>query len=411
MTKKEIKRPELLIPAGDLEKLQTAVRFGADAVYVGAGPYSLRAHQTAFDIQELKAGILFAHEHGVKVYLAMNIFAFDEDLDKMMDYLKEAIHVGIDIVIVSDVGLISLIQQLDEDIKIHLSTQTNTLNSEAVKFWHNHGLKRIVLGREVSLEQVKKIKERVPKIELELFVHGAMCISYSGRCLLSKHMTGRSANKGECTQPCRWEYNLKEANRPNEEYLMQEDGRGIYIMNSRDLCLIEHIPKLIKAGLDSLKVEGRMKSSYYVALVTKIYRQAIDTYSADPEKYQYNQKWREELEKISHRQYTTGFYFEEAEKENIIDGSYIRNYDFVGTVENFYSEKKELEVKVRNYFSIGDELEILDPKVNEIKKFKVGKIKTAKHEYIDEAHNQYHVFLDIDITEEISKFSLLRRKR
>jgi len=411
MPKAKIKRPELLIPAGDLEKLQTAVRFGADAVYVGAGQYSLRTQQTSFDIKSLKEGVLFAHEHGVKVYLAMNIFAFDNDLPEMIRYLKKAIKVGIDTVIVSDVGLISLIQQMDEDINIHLSTQTNTINSEAAKFWHNHGLKRIVLGREVSLEQTKLIKQKVPKIELELFVHGAMCISYSGRCLLSKHMTGRSANKGECAQPCRWEYKLTEKMRPNEEYLVQEDLRGTYIMNSKDLCLIEHIPLLIEAGVNSFKVEGRMKSPYYVALVTKIYRQAIDNYLFAPEKYDYDPLWKEELEKISHRQYTTGFYFNEEEKENIVDGSYVRNYDFVGIVENHDQENNILEVKVRNYFSLGDVLEVIDPGVQEIKKIKIGKLKTIKDEYVDEAHNQFHVFIDIDTVEKINKYSLLRRRR
>ena len=405
------KKPELLVPAVDIERLETAVRFGADAVYVGAGPYSLRAQETSFDIKALRHAIAFAHKQKVKVYLAMNIFAFDEDLGDMVKYLKEAVEAGIDAVIVSDAGLISLIRKQSKKLQIHLSTQANTLNSEAVKFWHSQGVSRIVLGREINLEQVKLIRKKAPKAELELFVHGAMCFSYSGRCFLSKHMTGRSANRGECTQPCRWKYELKEANRPDERFPVEEDARGTYIMNSKDPCLIEHIPELIEAGIDSFKIEGRMKSPYYVAVTTKVYREAIDSYCKDPKKYKYDPEWKKELEKTSHRQFTTGFYFGDTDKESSAEGSYVRNYDFVGVIESCNAEKKELEIKARNYFRAGDELEIVDPARTEIGKIKVERIRTANNEPVEEVHNEYHVFVDIPSSFKASKYSLLRRKK
>lgn len=399
--------PELLIPAGDLERLETAVRFGADAVYVGAGPYSLRAQSSGFSLDELEKGIKTAHKNKVKVYLAMNIFAYDDDLKNMMGYLEKAIKAGIDGVIVSDPGLVSLIREKHKKLKIHLSTQTNTINSEAVKFWAKQGVKRIVLGREVSLAQAKNIVKTChgmsPKVEIELFIHGAMCISYAGRCLLSKHMTGRSANRGECTQPCRWEYRMKEQNRPNEEFTVEQDWRNTYILNSKDLCMIEHIPELLEAGIDSFKIEGRMKSTYYVALVTKIYRKAIDNAP------HYDPKWLEELEKTSHRQFTTGFYFGDDDREKTDSSKYIRNYDFVGVVEG--QKDNEIEIKARNLFQVGDELEAIDPKNDEIVKFKVNKIRTIKNEQVDKAHNEYHVFVETNLKDKVSPSSLLRRKR
>ncbi len=404
------KAPELLIPAGDIEKLETAVRFGADAVYVGAGQFSLRAGQTSFSIEDLKQGISFAHKHDVKVYLAMNIYAYDQDFPQMMEYLKKAVATGIDAIIISDPGLLSVVRRKYPKLKIHLSTQANTLNSEAVKFWHSQGVKRIVLGREVSLKQAQKIKKAVPEVELELFIHGAMCISYSGRCLLSKHMTGRSANRGECTQPCRWEYRLKETSRPDEEFGIEEDSQGTYIMNSKDLCLIEHIPKLIEAGIDSFKVEGRMKSVYYAALVSKIYRQTIDSYLKDPKNYEYNPQWKEELQKVSHRRYTTGFYLGQEITESVKSGGNVRDYTFVGTVNNYNSQSNELNIDARNYFAVNDELEIIDPEVAQISKIKIIKMKTAEGENIRKAHNDYRVRAVVEGTANVSRFSLLRRK-
>src|SRR3989339_567874 len=328
-------KPELLSPAGNLEKLQAAVSFGADAVYVGAGEFSLRAPQTSFDLVELKQGIEFAQRHGVK---------------------------------------------------------------------------RVVLGRELSLIQVKKIKQAVPKMEIELFVHGAMCMSYSGRCLLSKFMTDRSANRGECSHPCRWQYQMKEMQRPDEEFSIEEDQRGTYVMNSKDLCMIEHLPELIEAGVDSFKIEGRMKSVYYVALVTKIYREVI-------EGKREVESGKRELGNVSHRHYCTGFYLGDVDRENQGEDATVRNYTFVGVVENHNLETKELEIKARNYFAVGDELEIIDPAVKEIKSFKVEFVRRSGSQAvrqlggqeITEAHNQYHVFVQTNL-EKVSKNSLLRRE-
>jgi len=392
-------KPELLSPAGDLEKLETAVRFGADAVYVGAGPYSLRAEPTSFRLTELRQGIAFAHKHKVKVYLAINIFAFDEDLAKMLGYLKAATKAGIDAAIISDPGFISIVRKKLPKLKLHLSTQANTLNSEAVKFWHRQGVSRIVLGREVSLAQVKQIKKKNPKVELELFVHGAMCISYAGRCLLSKHMTDRSANRGECTQPCRWEYRLKEVTRPDEEFKIEQDQRSTYILNSKDLCLVDHIPELIKAGVDSFKIEGRMKSVYYAALTTKIYREAID---ASPK---HDPSWKKELAKTSHRQFTTGFYLGEKETESVVQGGNVRTYTFVGTILN-----NNFEVAVRNQIKLGDTLDVIDPNKKEIVSFKVKSIKDKDGQNLDQAHNGARVWVENDLDQVPSKFSLLRRK-
>jgi len=318
-----------------------------------------------------------------------------------MDYLKKAIKLGIDAVIISDPGLLVLVRKVSRKIKIHLSTQANTINSEAVKFWQKQGVSRIVLGRELSLKQVRKIRNAVPKIELELFVHGAMCMSYSGRCLLSKHMLGRSANRGECAHPCRWQYRLKEMERPDEEFSIEEDARGTYVMNSKDLCMIEHIPKLVKAGINSFKIEGRMKSAYYVALVTKIYRQAINA-------KKYNPLWKEELLKVAHRNYTTGFYLGEDDMQNSLFNSSVRNYAFVGVVVG--QKGRELEVKARNYFAVGDELEVIDPAVEEIRKIKIAKIRTAENWTVSEVHNDHHVFVEVSDLAKVTRHSLLRKK-
>lgn len=403
-----IERPELVAPAGDLEKLQTAVRFGADAVYVGGGNYSLRAASTAFTLEELKNGIRFAHEHNVKVYLALNIYAFDSDLEKMLEYYRSAVKLGIEAVIVADPGIFSLISQLGGSHRVHLSTQANTTNSEAVKFWFNQGISRIVLARELNINQIREIKAKVPGAELELFVHGAMCVSYSGRCLLSKHLTGRSANRGDCSQPCRWEYTIQETGRA-EALPIEEDRHGTYIMNSKDLCLIEHLPELISAGVNSFKIEGRMKTPYYVAVVTRIYRQAIDQYCARPESYQVRPEWLDELSKVSHRPYTTGFYFNENELEYTAASAYIRGYDFVGTVLAQNETTGQLTVAARNNFKKGDELEILDPHDPAVKELTVSWIKKENGEMLEEAHNQYQVFLPASA--KIGNYSILRRRR
>ncbi len=409
---------ELLAPAGNLEKLKTAAMFGADAVYCGAGPFSLRAEEASFTLDQLKSGIEFAHSHECRVYLAMNIIPFDEDFDEMASYLEQAMEIGIDAIIVSDPGMILHAKRHYPGFKIHLSTQANTTNSESVRFWKEQGVDRIVLARELSLAQIGAIKKTNPDMELEVFIHGAMCIAYSGRCLLSKVLNDRSANRGSCTQPCRWEYRIREISR-TEELTINEDGRGTFILNSRDLCMIEHIPLLARAGVDSLKIEGRMKTAYYVAAVTRIYRAALDRYYRSVKEgtpYVYDQLWLEELEKVSHRPYTTGFYLPEKkdETEFIADAAYIRGYDFVGKVDECSADGLELKVMVRNRFDMGDNLEILDPKHQNVIRFKVGLITDCETgKTLDAAHNSYYVCIASSgarpVT--ISRGAILRRKQ
>lgn len=406
---------ELLAPAGNLEKLKTAVQFGADAVYCGVGSYSLRSPEASFSITELAEGIKYAHDNQRRVYLALNIFAFDDDLEAIKTLADQALKLGVDAFIVSDPGVLSLVRAINPQIKIHLSTQANTTNSSSVKFWHDQGVQRIVLARELSLEQVRQIKTKNPQAELEIFVHGAMCISYSGRCLLSQFLNQRSANRGLCTQPCRWEYRIREVGRLGELGI-DEDPRGTYLMNSRDLCLIEHIPSLAAAGVDSLKIEGRMKTAYYVAAVTRIYRQALDSFFHSPKTYRFNPDWLTELEKVSHRPYTTGFYLPEKgdDTEFTQNSAYIRGYDFVGTVDELSAELKQIRVSARNYFAVGDLLEILDPANPEVLRVMIERIIDSKNgKDLKEAHNNYLVLLQLkrDLTDQISIGSIIRRKR
>ncbi len=384
---------ELLVPAGNLEKLKTAVRFGADAVYCGAGPFSLRVPEASLTPDELAEGIRFAHEQDKRVYLAMNIFPFDEDFPGMLAYFKKAVAMGIDAVIVSDPGLFYAINRLQTGVEIHLSTQANTTNSESVRFWKEQGVSRIILARELSLDRIRLIKQSVPDMGLEVFGHGAMCVAFSGRCLLSSLLTGRSANRGLCTQPCRWEYRLKEKDH-EEEPLIHEDERGTYILNSRDLCMIEHIDALAEAGVDALKIEGRMKTAYYVAAVTRVYRAAIDRYNDPAVEYSLDPGWKEELDKIPHRPYSTGFYFPElaGETEYTSKASPIRNYDFVGTVDHHNTEAGRLTILARNRFSVGDVLEILDQACPVIIKVPVQTIIDERTgNYLQQAHNSYIV--------------------
>ncbi|MFO7952920.1 MAG: U32 family peptidase [Bacillota bacterium] len=403
---------ELLAPAGNLEKLKTAVRFGADAVYCGAGSFSLRAPEASFNLENLAQGIRFAHEHGSRVYLAMNIFPFDQDFEQMFIFFKQAVEMGIDAVIVSDPGVLARVRRLYPSMEIHLSTQANTTNSESVMFWRDQGVRRIIMARELSLAQIKGIKEKVPEMELEAFVHGAMCIAYSGRCLLSQFLTKRSANRGLCTHPCRWEYRLKEAGR-EEELAIHEDEWGSYILNSRDLCMIEHIPELAASGLDGLKIEGRMKTAYYVAAVTRVYRAAIDSYFAQGEAYQFNPKWLEELAKVPHRPYTTGFYLpgKNEEAEYTLQASPIRNYNFVGTVETHDPAKEKLIIEARNRFAVGEVLEILDPDRPVPVNVKVEKITNERDgSSLEQAHNSYLVSIPFKNEKRfpVSRHSIIR---
>ena len=359
-----MKKIELLAPAGDLEKLKIAVIYGADAVYFGGESFSLRAGAGNLSIDEMKEGIQFAHERNVRCYMALNIFPHNEDIEPLTEYLESIKNIGIDAFIVSDPGVITLLKEIIPDAELHLSTQANMTNYKTANFWYAMGVTRIVLARELSFEEIKEVRKNTPpEMEYEAFVHGAMCISYSGRCLLSNFMIERDANRGLCAHPCRWKYALVEEQRPGQYYPIEEDDRGTYILNSRDLCMIEHIPELIESGLASLKIEGRMKSIFYVATVISAYRKAIDAYYADPEHYEYDPKWLEEIKKVSHREFTTGFYFDRPtnKDQNYRTSAYTRDFLFTGLVRSYDPETGYAIVEQRNKMSIGDEIEIFGP--------------------------------------------------
>ncbi|MGL4730475.1 MAG: peptidase U32 family protein [Clostridium sp.] len=355
-------RPEILAPAGNLEKLKTAINFGADAVYLGGSKLNLRAFADNFSNEELKEGIEYAHSRGRKVYVTLNVFPHNEDLAGLEEYLKELYDLGTDAIIVSDPGIIMTAREVVPNLEIHLSTQANNVNYKSAIFWHKQGVKRIVLARELTLEEIKDIKKRIPEtLDLEIFVHGSMCMSYSGRCLLSNYMTGRDSNRGACAQPCRYKYRLVEEKRNEEYFPIVEDEKGTYIMNSKDMCMIEYIPELVQTGAVSLKIEGRMKSAYYVATVVKAYKEALDTYMEDPENYKFNPKWLEQLDRPSHRKYYTGFYFNEKDSQIYESSSYVRNYDIVGTVKDFDRENNIATIEQRNKVFDNDTVEILRP--------------------------------------------------
>jgi putative protease len=359
-----MKKIELLAPAGDLEKLKIAVDYGADAVYLGGEMFGLRAAAKNFTEDEIREGVKYAHDRGRKAYLTVNIFAHNADIGGLEQYLGRLKEIPVDAFIASDPGVIAMIREAMPNAEIHLSTQANMTNYKAAEFWSRQGVKRIILARELTLSEIRELRRRLPEsLELEGFIHGAMCISYSGRCLLSNFMAERDANCGECAHPCRWKYHLMEEQRPGEYFPVFEDGRGTYIMNSRDLCMIGHIPELAAAGLSSVKIEGRMKSIFYVATVVGAYRKAIDAYYADPEGYAFDPEWLSELRKVSHREFTTGFYFNKPTNrdQNYLTSAYTREYSFVGLVLG-YDEKTGLAtVEQRNKMSLGDEIEVFGP--------------------------------------------------
>lgn len=354
---------ELLAPAGDMEKLKTAVRYGADAVYFG-GEYGLRKASGNFSIAEICEALEYLHKYNRKGYLTLNIYAHNYDIDPLIDYLNKLRDIPVDAFIISDPGILLLVREILGDVEIHLSTQANTTNYLAAKFWIDNGISRIVTAREMSLTEIKRLKSEIgDNIIIESFVHGAMCMSYSGRCLLSNFMTGRDANKGECTHPCRWKYRLVEEERPNEYYPVTEDSRGTYILNSKDLCMIDSIPIMIESGISSFKIEGRNKSAYYVATVISAYRAVIDSYLRNPSVYRFNIKWMEELNKASHREFSHGFYFNKpTEDDSTYDTSdYIREYSFIGIIRDFDSKSGYAIVEQRNKFVKGDRIEIFGP--------------------------------------------------
>lgn len=358
---------ELLAPAGDLEKLKIAVEYGADAVYFGGEMFSLRAGAGNLTIPEIEEGVEYAHSKGAKCHMAMNIFAHNEDIEPLRRYLESIRHIPIDAFIVSDPGVITVLKDVIPDAELHISTQANMTNYVTANFWYNMGVKRLVLARELTLGEIREIRQRIPEdLDLESFVHGAMCISYSGRCLLSNYMIDRDANRGMCAHPCRWKYKLVEEKRPGEYYPVEEDNRGTYIMNSKDLCMLEHLPDLIDAGVSSFKIEGRMKSVFYVATVVSAYRKAIDSYMADPENYSFDYSWYNEMLKASHREFTTGFYYDKPtnEDQNYQTSAYTREYSFTGKVLSYDTDSSIAVVEQRNKMNLGDTIEVFGPDID-----------------------------------------------
>ena len=400
---------EVLSPAGNMDKLKMAIRYGADAVYCAGQSFGLRASSSNFSNEELKEAVEFAHSHGKKIYVTCNIIPHNEDLVGLEDYLKflESIHV--DAIIVADLGIFLLAKRVAPNLERHVSTQANTTNYLTTEFWKEQGASRVVVAREVSIADIKTMKEAAD-IEIEAFVHGAMCISSSGRCLLSNYFTTRDANRGQCTQACRWKYSLVEENRPGEYYPIEEDQHGTYIFNSKDLCLLKYIPDLVEAGVDSLKIEGRMKSVHYAATVTKVYREAVDSYLADPEHYEVKPEWIEELEKISHRPYTEGFSVEKPDEtaQNYGESSNTQTHDFIGLVEGYNAEEGYAYLEQRNNFKVGDEVEFCQPH-GELVHHVITKMTDEEGNEITVApHPQMKVRLYIDTP--LEQYAMMRRR-
>ena len=406
-----MRETELLIPASSLEVLKTAVLYGADAVYIGGEMYGLRAKAKNFSEKDMEEGIRFAHQHGVKVFVTANIVAHNEDLEGIHDYFRSLRAMKPDALIISDPGVFTIAKEECPEIQIHISTQANSTNYATYNFWYNLGASRVVAARELSLKEIAEIREHIPEdMEIEAFIHGAMCISHSGRCLLSNYFTGRNANMGACTHPCRWKYYVMEESRPGEFLPVEENERGTYIFNSKDLCMIEHVPDLIEAGVDSFKIEGRMKTALYVAAVTRTYRRAIDDYKKSPELFQQNlDYYREEIAKCTYRQFTTGFYYGKTdENSQIYDANtYIKEYTYIGIVQDI-DERGYHKIYQRNKFSVGEEIEVMIPDGTN-KVLKVLAMEDENREPVESApHPKQEIW--IDFGEKLEPGSLLRRK-
>lgn len=403
---------EILAPAGDLEKLKYAIIYGADAVYIGGQIFGLRAAAKNFTIEEMKEGTKFAHDRNKKVYLTLNIIPHNEDIAELDQYLSLLKDVPFDAIILSDPGTLMYVKEQLPEMEIHLSTQANNTNYMSSRFWAGQGIKRIVLAREVSLEEIKEIIKKTKDIEIEyeVFVHGAMCIAYSGRCLLSNYMIKRDANRGDCAQSCRWKYSLVEEKRPNEYYPVVEDEKGTFFFNSKDLCMINHIDKVIESGVKSLKIEGRNKSIYYVANIVRAYKEAIDAYYEKNE-FKINETWLSEVEKASHREFTTGFYFKKPDEEDQLysSSSYRREYDFIGNIINYDDSEKIATIEQRNKFSIGDSIEIMGPNFFLID-FKIEKMWNENGLEIESAPHAGQI-VKIKIDEKVDEYYILRRKK
>lgn len=401
---------ELLSPAGNMDKLKMAIRYGADAVYCAGQAFGLRAGSANFNNEELKEAVEFVHAHGKKIYVTCNIIPHNEDLVGLEEYLQYLESIHVDAIIVADLGIFLLAKRVAPGLELHVSTQANTTNYLTTEFWKEQGAARVVVAREVSIKDIKTMRESAD-IEIEAFIHGAMCISYSGRCLLSNYFTTtRDANRGQCAQACRWKYSLVESNRPGEYYPIEEDQHGTYIFNSKDLCLLKHIPELYEAGVDSLKIEGRMKSVHYVATVTKVYREAIDTYLKEGKDWYVRDEWMEELEKISHRPYTEGFSVEKPDEtaQNYGKSSNTQTHDFIGLVEGYNAEEGFAYMEQRNNFMVGDEVEFCQPH-GALVHHVITKMTDENGEEITVApHPQMKVRLYIDTP--LETYSMMRRK-
>ena len=404
------KKPELLIPSSSLEVLKVAVTYGADAVYIGGDMYGLRAKAKNFSMEDMEEGIEFAHEHGVKVYVTANITAHNRDLEGIREYFTELKRIKPDALIISDPGVFDIAKEVCPEIEVHISTQANNVNYGTYRFWHKMGATRVVSARELSIKEIAEIRKNIPdELEIETFIHGAMCISYSGRCLLSNYFTGRDANLGACTHPCRWKYYIVEENRPGEYLPVEENERGTYIFNSKDLCMIEHIPDIIEAGIDSLKIEGRMKTALYVASVARTYREAIDDYFEDPALYESKiPHYMEEISKCTYRQFTTGFFYGPTTHETQIydNNTYVKEYTYLGLIGG-QNEEGLYGIEQRNKFSVGETIEVMKPNGENI----MAEVKRIMDEDGNDMescpHPKQKIYIDLGM--ELKPFDLLRR--
>ena len=406
-----MRKPELLVPASSLEVLKIAVIFGADAVYIGGEAFGLRAKAKNFSMEDMKEGIAFAHEHGVKVYVTANILAHNEDLEGVREYFRELKEIKPDALIISDPGVFMIAKEVCPEIERHVSTQANNTNYGTYQFWYHQGAKRVVSARELSLKEIKEIRANIPDdLEIETFIHGAMCISYSGRCLLSNYFTGRDANQGACTHPCRWKYAVVEEKRPGEYLPVYENERGTYIFNSKDLCMIEHIDDIMESGIDSLKIEGRMKTALYVATVARTYRKAIDDYLESPEKYRANMEWyQEQISNCTYRQFTTGFFYGKPDENTQIydSNTYVKEYTYLGYIEEV-TEHGLGRITQRNKFSVGETIEVMKPNGENVE-VTVQRILDEDGNSVESApHPQQRLYVDLGI--ELCQYDLLRRQ-